>query len=392
MRKLASYVIPLVAVTSFGCGDNDSVPVDAAIDSPPDACLSSMTGGTVTRGELTMDVTQRAVFLDMTPPLDRSILFFSVREVESSPRFGAVSCELVAANATSMTPAGLSCRHESMGTDSNPVVPVTIHWQVVTFPRGVRVQRGNVDTSVLSPSVVTLSPAVDPAKSFVVLGGMLAGGGGWGSNDYTRVELTSGTTLEVRHNTMGAFVPWQVVEIQGAVVQRGSTSLLATETTKSVTLSGVAPGSIVLATHTNDNPSSIIASTLMLQPTLASATSLVFEREMAGTAMDVAYEILTLPYVAQQFTTDFAAGETTKAQAVAGLPAAASVAFSAMQAVNGQSTGSTAYADPVTLDLVGETSFTFTVSGGSVAVQRATAVSTASVTWNVVDFAKGPCE
>ncbi|MDQ3296412.1 MAG: hypothetical protein M3619_07505 [Myxococcota bacterium] len=351
-----------------------------------------MTGGTVTRGELQMDASQRAVFLDMTPPLDRSILFFSVREVEPTPRFGAVLCELLAADATAMTPAGLSCRHESNGTDSNPVVPVTIQWQVVTFPKGVRVQRGIVDTSVLNPAVVTLSPAVDPAKSFVVLGGMLAGGGGWGSNDFTRAELTSATTLDIRHNTMGAFVPWQVVEVQGAVVQRGSTSLLATETTKSVTLSGVAPGSIVLATHTNDNLSSIIASTMMLQPTLVSPTSLVFEREMSGTAMDVAYEILTLPFVAQQFTTDFAVGETTKAQAVAGLPATSSVAFSAMQAVNGQSTGSTAYADPVTLDLVGETSFTFTVSGGSVAVQRATAVSTASVTWNVVDFTKGPCE
>jgi len=391
MRNQLNFALCSV-VLAIGCGDNGGTKVDAGTpDTPPDACVPTSTRGTVTRGDLAMDATQRAVFQDMAPPLDRSVLIYSVRENESSPRFGAVTCELVPADAIAQTPAGLSCKHESMGTDSNPAVPVTIHWQVVTFDQGVKVHRGVADTSTVNPQSLTLPASVDPAKSFIVLGGAFAGGGGWGNNDFTIAELKNATTLEIRHNAMGAVVPWQIVEMQGAKVQRGTTSLATADTTKAVALTGVAPGSFVLATHTNDNPSSIIASAMMLQATLMSETSLVFKRAMSGTAMDVAYEIVTLPFPARQFTTDFAAAETTKMQAVPNLPAATSVAFSTVQAVAGQSTGSTAYADAITLDLVGEAAATLTVSANSVAVQRATGTSTASITWNAIDFGSDAC-
>ncbi|HLL21680.1 MAG TPA: hypothetical protein VK427_06100 [Kofleriaceae bacterium] len=377
-----------------GCGDNygSTTPpvVDAAIvdTMPPDACVPTTARGTVTRGNLAMDASQRAVFLDMEPPLDRSILFYSVRENEPSPRFGAITCELVPADTVAATPAGLSCRHESMGTDSVPPVPVTIHWQVVTFNLGVRVQRGLADTSIVNPQTVTLT-AVDPAKSFVVLGGALSGGSGWGNNDFTIAQLKSGTSLEIRHNAPGSFVPWQVVEMDGAVVRRGTSSLTTAETMKTVPLTGVPGGSIVLATHTNDNPQALAASAMMLQATLNNG-SLVLKRAMAGTAMEIAYEVITMPFVARQFTTDFAAGEKTKMQAIADLPARA-VAFSTVQAIAGQSTGSTSYADLTTLDLVGEAAATLTVSAGGVSVQRETAASAASITWNVVDFGDDAC-
>jgi len=391
MRKELGFTLS-VALAAVGCGDNNDSTVDAAvIDAAPDACVGSTARGTVTRGDITIDSTQRTVFMAMSPPLDRSVLFFSVREAESSPRFGAVRCELVPENTATATPAGLACEHESPGTDSNPVVPITVHWQVVTFDQGVKVLRGLTDTSAVNPQTVTLPSSVDPAKSFLVLGGAWAGGGGWGSNDFSIAELKNATTLEIRHNAMGSIVPWQVLQIDGAKVQRGTTTLSTTDVMKSVTLTGVAPGSIVLATHTNDNASSIIASPMMLQATLVSESSLVFKRTMPGTAMDVAYEIITLPFFAKQFTTDFAASEATKMQSVANLPAASSVAFSTMQAIAGHSSGSTAYADATTLDLVGEAMATFTITAGAVSVQRASATSTASITWNVVDFGNDVC-
>ena len=381
------YFASCFVAFAIACGDNGGVKVDAGPpDVATDACVPTSARGTVTRGDLTMDTTQRAVFLDMSPPLDRSLLIYSVRESESSPQFGAITCELVPADATAMTPAGLSCKHESNGTTSNPAIPITIHWQVVTFDMGVRVQRGIVDTSPMNPQTITLT-AVDPTKSFVVLGGSLAGGGGWGNNDFTLAELKSGTTLEIRHNAMGAFVPWQVVEMQGASVHRGTSSLTTAETTKTVTLPSA--GGIVLATHTNDNPSSFIAAAMMLKATLTNNT-VVFERSMGGTAMDIAYEVIKLPFTAQQFTTNFAAGELMKTQAVPNLPAATGVAFSTVQAISGQSTGSTTYTDAM-VDLVGEAAATMTVSANSVALQRATGTAAASITWNAVDFGNDAC-
>jgi hypothetical protein len=341
---------------------------------------------------VTIDNTQREVFLDMAPPLDRSVLFYSAKEIEQQPRYGAIRCELLPADGVAMTPAGLSCRHPEVGTDSNPVTPITIQWRVVTFDSGVKVVRGLADTNITNPQTVTLATAVDPTKSFVVLGGSFAGGGGWGSNEFSIAELKSGTSLEIRQNAPGAFVPFQVIEMQGATVKRGTSSLATTDTTKSVALTGVSGGSFALVTHTNDNPSGLIAASLMLQATLSSdGNTLALKRNMGGTAMDVAYEIVHVPFATKQFTTDFAAGEVTKSQTVPNLAAATAVAFSTVQAVVGQSTGSTAYADAVTLDLVGETSFAFTPMANGVALDRASSTAASSVTWNVIDFATDPC-
>jgi hypothetical protein len=145
-------------------------------------------------------------------------------------------------------------------------------------------------------------------------------------------------------------------------------------------------------THTNDNPSSVIAASMMLEATLQNETSLQLKRTMGGTAIDVAYEVISLPLASKQFTTSFAASETMKTQETTGFTATSSVAFSTVQAVAGQSSGSTAYADAVTLDLVGEATATLTPSGTSVSVQRASATSAASVTWNMVDFANSSCD
>jgi hypothetical protein len=381
-------------VVVLGCGDNHDKPDAGGIPDapPPDACVPTSIHATVTSGDMTIDNTQREVFLDMEPPLERSVLFFSAREIEPQPRFGAIRCELVPEDTTAMTPAGLSCRHPEVGTDSNPITPITIHWQVVTFDTGVKVIRGLADTNTTNPQTITLPMSVDPAKSFVVLGGSFAGGGGWGSNEFSVAELKNGTTLEVRQNAPGAFVPYQVIEMQGATVTRGTSSLAITDTMKNVPIAGGSAGGFALVTHSNDNPSGVIAAAMMLQATLsADGTSLALKRTMGGTAMEVAYQIVHIPFVTQQFTTDFAAGEGMKSQAVANLGATTSAAFSTMQAVVGHSTGSTAYADAVTLDLVGESSFTLTPAAGSVSVQRASTTAAASVTWNAIDFAKDPC-
>lgn len=389
MRTSFLLAVGLVA----GCGDNNEV--IGVLPGPDglfaDACTPGSAHATVTRGVLTMDETQRAVVLDMAPVLERSLLVYSVRHAEASPKFGAVLCELVPEDTVAQTPAALACRHESMGTDSVPAIPVTIQWQVITFDEGTRVQRGVIDTSPQSPQNIALA-AVDPTKSFVVLGGAIGGGTGWGNNDFALARLTSGTNLEIRHETPGSIVSWQVVELPGAKVVRGTTSLGTIETMKTVDVETVPANSILLATHTNNNVTATVASSLMVQAQLTSPTALALNRSQGGTAVEAAYEIITLPFTTMRFTTTLAAAETTKSQPVDGLGAATGVAFSTMQAASGQSTGSTGYADPVTPDLVGEASATFTVSDGEVSVRRATAASSAAFSWNVIDFAKPACD
>lgn len=393
MRKNTSVCAVLTVLAAAACGDNkqapvDSVPADAL---PADACIPpNLKLQGVTSGDLTIDPTQREVFLDMAPPLDKSILFFSVRENESSPRYGAVECELVAANTTAATPAGLRCRHESFGSDNLPATNIFVHWTVATFDAGVTVQRGVTDTSTTNPLTATLSPAVDPGSSFVIVGGTMAGGGGWGNNDFSRVTLTSGSVLTIEQAAAGSVVPWQVVTMAGARVQRGTSSLTTVETTKSIPVANVAPDSFVLATYTMDNPSSITAGSLMLQATLT-PSGFELKRDLGGAAVQVGYEIVSLPFPARQFTTDFAAAETSKSQAVPGL-SAKSVAFSTSQGTLGQSSGRTAYADAVELDRLGEAAFTLTATAGMVKVERSASTSTASVTWNVIDLATPSCQ
>src|SRR5205085_117935 len=125
-----------------------------------------------------------------------------------------------------------------------------------------------------------------------ILGGTWSGGGGWGNNDFTNATLTNGTTLTVGQMMMGSIVPWQVVTMVGAHVERGTSSLATTELMKTAALTSVPDGSFALTTYSTDNPSSMDAGSLMLQSTLSS-TGLEFRRNLGGAAMDIAYQIVT---------------------------------------------------------------------------------------------------
>src|SRR5262249_8732429 len=122
----------------------------------------------------------------LTADLTTSALFTSVAESEPSPAYGGVACDL--------TVMGVTCRKYLPGTDSGSGT-VNIHYVVATFSSGVTVQRGVADTNTANPTTVTLSPAVDPASSFVLIGGEFGGGTGWGNNEFVRAQLMSGTSL-----------------------------------------------------------------------------------------------------------------------------------------------------------------------------------------------------
>jgi hypothetical protein len=351
----------------------------ACVVAPDAAVFESLTSGDVTIGA--SDV---IVNVPLTVATDRSILFMSVRERETSPQHGAVFCELHPADVTNNIDAGIRCRRNFAGTDtSGSSGALSIHWTVVTFTSGVTVQRGIAITAPTNPTTATLT-AIDPNSSFVVLDGMLANGTGWGGNEFTRARIVDATTLEVAHSVSGATVSWQVVSMAGASVQRGSTTIGTAATTQSVAIASAPLGSMILSSYTSDNATTSPASALMLQATF-SGNSILFERGAGGTNLDVAYEVVSLPFSTRLGTTRLEPGVGTAAATVTGISPTSSVAIGSMQSILGQSGGWTTFAST---DLVGEAAATMTTATDSVLIQRASTTARASIPWTVIDFSR----
>jgi len=338
----------------------------------------------LTSGELVIPTNQVSATATITAALDRSILFTSMREREQSPQHGAVTCSLHAADATLGIPAGVTCRRNVEGTDTaGSSGTVAIKWTVVTFTSGVTVQRGVARTYPTNPANVTLT-TIDPANSFVLLGGVFTNGGGWGNNEFTRARIVDATTLEISHNVVGGEVSWQVVSMVGASVQRGTTNIGTAATSQAISITEVPTGSLVLASYTSDNSSGIGANALMLQASFQGTDSVLFQRNAGGATLDVAYEVVSLPFATRLGSTSFAAGVTARTESVPGIVAASSVAIGTMQSILGQSGGSTSFA---TTDLVGEGAATLGTATNSVVIERASSTGTAVIPWTVIDFA-----
>lgn len=332
----------------------------------------------VASGTLTFAANALSASAPLTVDLTTSILFSSVREAQDSPNGGSVVCSLHADD-VDLGPAGVTCRRNDV-TGS-----ITVQWSVATFSSGVTVQRGEVNNSVTNPAPVTLT-AVDPASSFVLLGGMVNGGNGWGSNEFVRATLTSGTSLSIETAVPGTTTTWQVVTMTGASVQRGSASFASGDTQQQVAISA-APNSFALVSYTTDNASSIAAATMMLQGSVTNDTTLDLSRTQGGSALGVSWEVVSLPFFLAKGTSTFAAGATTDTVAINGIQASTSIAMAASQSIFGQSGGSTSYAG-AQADLVGEGAATLAATTNAVVVTRGSSQAAATIPWTVIDFSR----
>jgi hypothetical protein len=335
--------------------------------------------GSVQSGDLTIAATSQTATAALSVPLTSSILFVSMGEAEPSPQYGAVRCQLLA--------AGVTCQRGNAGTD-NPqsTGAIAIHWTVATFTSGVSVQSGIANTGT-NPAIITLSPAVDPASSFVLLTGVLSGGTGWGNNEFAMAQLQSGTSLQISNAVAGETVSYQVVTMTGASVQRGTLAFGSSDVEKTAITTSLPTGALLLTSYTTDNQSGIAASAMMLQSSIANANTLDFKRSQGGSNLNVAWEAVNLPYATHYGVSSFGVGSTSASSAVAGISAASAVAITSSQALLGQGTGSTTY-NGALLDLVGEASATLSVGSGTVSLSRATSQASATIPWTVIDFSK----
>jgi hypothetical protein len=119
----------------------------------------------------------------------------------------------------------------------------TVRWFLAEFSSGVSVQRGSFSIPVTTNNVVgtaSLSPTVDPTKSFSIIT-KRGDGSNYGDDDFFSGEISAdGTTLTFSRqgtDTVGgnSVIEWQVVEYDGCSVQRGTTSLGSGATSNTAT-------------------------------------------------------------------------------------------------------------------------------------------------------------
>src|SRR6185503_6133999 len=129
----------LLLCVAAACGDNtDNKRPDAPApmpDAPVDAvpCVpvaNRPMPESVMTGEIAFTATDRELSISVTAPLDRTILFTSVRESEISPQHGDVMCQLLDPG----TGVEIKCEHQAMGTDySGSTADIRVRWTLVTF-------------------------------------------------------------------------------------------------------------------------------------------------------------------------------------------------------------------------------------------------------------------
>jgi len=292
------------------------------------AILKIVTTGTVS---LPASTTPTQITLPTGNDISRSFVICSTRTSDSTPDVYQIGCDLN--NGGSGGAGRLTITPGATAPGSAGSTSVTYY--VAEFTAGVSVQRGTATfsgTNLTPTAAVTLSTAVDCTKSFVLINQRDT------DNSSSRDELwqiraflatgaspcTSGTTttLDLSRNLGRASttvtVSWQVVTMEGATVQRGTSCIGGSAATPACpTASGATNGTnnrVTLATAVDTTKSFILVTykggasiggvegeyrvRAEFLSTGASVTGVQFARSLNATnnghQVDIAYEVVAL--------------------------------------------------------------------------------------------------
>ena len=345
----------------------------AARDASP-AQLKSLQSGTTT--VTTLPVT---VLLPTRVDPTKAFLVFSVSEASTQPADAQVSGVLTA--------TAVTFQHITGTTGS-----ATIKYYVAEFWSGVSVQRGSADLTVGSPVNVTLSPAVNAAKSFPLISYQVTGTD-FDSNDLVRAKITSATSLQLSYAGPAAAAPqvleWQVVEYQDAKVQTGDVTFLTTDPSKTVSLASSVntAKSWLIFNYECDaagcpGPDANIGNK-MVRGVITNTNTLTFDRNNTGKGLILTWYLVefTDDTTVQSGSQNFAATDTQKDITISTVPVGRSLAAAGGYMRGGRTPLSTS-ANPgvawFTLDLTTSTNLQIT---------RGASSDAADVGWFVVTFA-----
>ena len=262
--------------------------------------LASVQNGTIVMGALDTSVAQTIASIDTT----KAFLVFNFSTDDNSSGQGQVTGQIT--NGTTLT----FTRFIAGGP------AITIEWYVAEFSSGVTVQRGSQLMDLVTKDVTITS--VDLTKSFAITS-LRADGTGWNKDDFVRAELTTATNLQLTQIAAGlatGIIEWQVIEYEDCVVQSGLVSFANADASLTATLSpsvDTAKSWLVFSYRSNAAPTSEIGRS-MFRGVLTNSTTLTFDRDVTGTAVDLAWFLIefTDPTVVQSGSENFSSVQTQK--------------------------------------------------------------------------------
>ena len=387
------------------------------------AVLEIVTSGTRT---MPASTTAQQITLPTGNDITKSFVICSTRTTNSTPDIYQVGCDLNnggsgGAGRLTITP----------GSTAPAASSQFVTYYVAEFSAGVSVQRGTATfsgTSLTPSSAVTLSTAVDCTKSFVLInqrdtdtsnardevwtiraflatGGSPCTSGTTTSLDLSRDDGRSGTTVTVN---------WQVVTMEGATVQRGTSCIGGSAATPACpTASGATNGAnnrVTLSTGVDTSKSFILVTGKAgssvagvegeyrfrgeFLSTGSSVTGVQFVRTQTVTTsnhqVDIAYEVVSLSdgSTVQTSGTSPSTITGTTASATATLGTAVDTTRTVLFFSNsaGDSGSATRFDDTALTGVVNGsngTNSTLTFTRGST-----TSIGTDSIAWFAVSFAR----
>ncbi len=179
-------------------------------------------------------------------------------------------------------------------TNEASPVPITIHWSVVGFSSGVRVQRGSLNQTSTVLNVPLATPIASLNQAFVTWSKTPAIGDQiWSQDDPIVGDLTAADNLQFRVNNVNGnhIIWWQVIEFTNPAdifVQRGTTSLTGNgPASLSVNITLPTPmdtaKTFVLAGY-RTNGSGADVGRRMLRARLINATTITIDRSISGSS------------------------------------------------------------------------------------------------------------
>ncbi len=338
------------------------------------AQLKSVRSGTAT---VVASVSSSTVLLAPAVDPTKAFLVFGVSENTTSAADGQVSGQITAGG------SAVTFYHNGI-TDS-----ATIWYYIAEFSSGVSVQRGRADLTAGSTVNVTLSPAVNAAKSFPLISHQITDAN-FDDNDFVRAKITSGTNLQLSYT--GATAPiqhleWQVVEYQDAKVQTGDSTFSSGNGSVAAPLTAVnVAKSWLIFSYQCDasgcpGPDPNIGNK-MVRGVISSSTTLNFDRNNIGKGLILTWYLVefTDDTIVQSGSQNFAATEVQKDITITAAPLGRSLAAAGGYTRGGRTPLSTS-ANPgvawFTLNLTTSTNLRIT---------RGASSDAADVGWFVVTF------
>lgn len=241
------------------------------------AILKRIQTGTLS---LTSVVTQTAV-IDAVDPA-KSFVIATGAENAASPRRQLYTIQLT--NGTLIT----ATRSQSSANAFN------VRYYVVEFLRGVTVQRG-MGTLSAATTNTTITSVGTLANAFTLFSYRNNNNASFGTDDFTRSNLTSTTNLQIigQASSTSGFFEYQVVTYDQASVQRGVAALAAGDASVTATVTSLNPLKTWLY-YNCDSAAGTVANIGQkgVQGVVTNATTLTFSRQNTGQAMNCSWQAI----------------------------------------------------------------------------------------------------